>query len=106
MLGLLWQFELFTAESCDTWLDATGTESNQTQADNCEGPETRFDKIQSLKDTINSISIAYVIGKFQGSMAPIVMMTLPETYTIESHKIVLNFPHHESAMIAPKMQKK
>lgn len=50
--------------------------------------------------------IAYTAGMFHVSIAPNATTPDPTTYTIESHKIVWNLPHHESAMIAPMMQQK
>lgn len=45
----------------------------------------------------------YVAGNFRVGMAPIVMMKLPNTYTRDSKRMVLNFPSQLSDMIAPKI---
>ena len=52
------------------------------------------------------LEIIYFAGIFHGSTAPIAITVDPDAYTIDKYKIVLNFPHQESAIIAPKMQKK
>lgn len=38
LLGLLWQFELFTTESCNAWLNSTRSDSNQSKSNECQSP--------------------------------------------------------------------